>query len=47
MMDEFAGDEWCVEKASYRGKILAILFLARNDIRKTTHEPHKTCSHNL
>ena len=42
MMDEFARDHWYVSKGHHhRRKILTILFLARNEIRNTDHEPYK------
>ena len=42
-MDDYAGDDWYVSKKDHsRMKILAILFLARNEIKDTTHQPNKT-----
>ena len=42
MMDGFAGDDWYVSKKDHhRRKILAILYLARNEIMDTINQRHK------
>ena len=41
-MDDYPGEDWYVSKKDDRRmKILAPLFLARNEIKDTTHQPNK------